>query len=200
MISAAKKKKLDSECRAYVVGRGKLSGHEHLTGYRATDGKRLGTSTNGRVNAVSVTPQMSQLAKDKRAKVVVHHNHPGGTSLSREDLHNLGRLPGTLEVHAHGHARQWYCAESRRERRFQDFILAADDAFDRCLWGAGGTSVPDELHNHLFNLGFSAAGAIRYEHKLDKRLAHMYNTLSSVTRRDLEQAVVEAVKAERSRR
>lgn len=200
MISTNKKKRLDGECRSYVVGRGKVTGHEHLAGYRATDGKRMGTSTSGQADAVGIPRKMAEYARDKRAKLVVHHNHPRGTSLSREDLHNLGRMPGTLEVHAHGHARQWYLATSSRERRFSDLILAAYAAFDRCLCDVGPSSVPIELHNHVFNLGFAKAGAIRYEHKLDASLKHMYAKLSSVHVGQLLEAVVSAVKAERSRK
>lgn len=200
MISGRKKKQLDAHCRTYVVGRGKRTGHEHLAGYRATDGKHMGYSTSGRPDAVRFPTKMVEYATNKHARLVVHHNHPRGTSLSREDLHNLGRLPGTLEVHAHGHSKQWYLASSSRDRYFSDLILVADEAFDRCLWDIGGSSVPEELHNHLFNLGFAQAGAIRYEHELDSALKHKYDDVSSESIDLLIQAVVGAVKAERSRR
>ncbi len=200
VISAAKKKKLDAECRSYVVGKGKRSGHEHLTGYRATDGKRLGVSTSAAANAVGIPHLMAKYARDKRGRLVIHHNHPRGTSLSIEDLFNLGRLPGTLEVHAHGHAKQWYLASSRRERHFEDLLLCADEAFHRCLLDVGLTTVPDFLHNHLFNLALCASGAIRYEHHLDEATKHSYTCLSSDVERFLRDSVVGAVNAERSRR
>lgn len=200
MIPINLKKKLDSECRSFVVGKGKRTGHEHLIGYRATDGKRLGYSTSGRADAVAIPHSMAAYAKDKRGRLVIHHNHPRGTSLSREDLFNLSRLPGTLEVHAHGHEKQWYLAISRRERQFESLLLEADGAFDRCLWQIGYAAVPQELTNHLFNLAFSETGAIRYEHRLDKELVSKYNWIPVMTRDVLSQAVVQAVKAERSRR
>lgn len=200
MISLTIKKKLDAECRSYVVGRGKRTKHEHLTGYRATDGKRMGYSTSGRTDAVALPRGMVAYALDKRGRLVIHHNHPRGTSLSREDLFNLSRLPGTLEVHAHGHEKQWYWASSRRERHFEALLLEADGAFDRCLWDIGITTVPLELVNHLFNLTFAAAGAIQYEHRLDATLMSRYNQLPAWVFDCLCQAVVQAVKAERSRR
>lgn len=199
MISDFKKKKLDAECRTYVVGRGKRTGHEHLTGYRAGDGKRLGTMTNGRVDAVGFPPTMRAAALDKRGRVVVHHNHPRGTSLSMMDLFNLHRLPGTLEVHAHGHTKQWYCATSRRERRYENLLIVAEEAFRDFVLNPGGTQVPEELHNHLVNLALDECKVIVYKHRLDARLSALYSGLSSDVRAEFERGIVNAVNAERSR-
>lgn len=79
-------------------------------------------------------------------------------------------------------------------------LLEADMAFHRCLWQIGLSNVPEELHNHLFNLGFSRAGAIHYEHHLDQRLEHMYRSVSEDKRNALIEAVVQAAYTERSRK
>ncbi len=201
MISREKKKQLDSECRTYVVGRGKRTGHEHLTGYRATDGKRLGAITSGRPDAVAFPSGMQKYARDKRGRLVVHHNHPRGTSLSREDLFNLYRFPGTLEVHAHGHAKQWYRAASRRERLFERLILEADLSFGSCLIEEVPIGqVPACLENHLFNCGLAAAGVMWYDFSLDRETQYLYNQIPKNTTEVLELAVIQAVSAERSRR
>lgn len=201
VITREKKKRLDAECRAYVVGRGKRTGYEHLTGYRATDGKRLGSVTSGRPDAVAFPSAMKAYAKDKRNRLVVHHNHPKGTSLSREDLFNLYRFPGTLEVHAHGHAKQWYRASSRRERLFERLILEADLSFGNCLIGEVAIGeIPACLENHVFNQGLAAAGVMWYEFVLDKEMQCLYNQIPEVTIHLLHSAVTQAVTAERSRR
>jgi hypothetical protein len=201
MISKEKKNRLDSECRTYVVGRGKRTGHEHLTGYQATDGKRLGSSTSQKPDAVAFPYDMLRLALNKRSKLVVHHNHPRGTSLSREDLFNLYRYPGTMEVHAHGHSKQWYLGSTKRERRFEQLIHVADQAFFSCLYNEITLGeIPTCLENHLFNLGLAHAGVLNYEFRLDRVMQNLYNQIKHQTTHLILKAIYQAIEAERSRR
>lgn len=92
MISIERQKRLDSHCRTYVVGWGKKSGHEYIIGYCLESGKVLGRHTDKMCDAMGIPAKMARHLRDKRRRCVLHHNHPGGTRLSREDLRNLAQL------------------------------------------------------------------------------------------------------------
>lgn len=126
LISPTIRRKLDAHCRTYVIGNGKQTGFEFLTGYCCYTGKMLGRTIDRRVDAVSVPRKFAVRLKDKRGRFVLHHNHPNGSSLSREDLLNLTRLPGTMLKYAHGHAKQFYAAENLKRRDLESLLLACD--------------------------------------------------------------------------
>lgn len=200
MISLERRRRLDSHSRTYVVGNGKKTGYEYLTGYCGLRGKVLGRHTDKLTNAVGIPHKMVRYLQDKRQRCVLHHNHPGGASLSREDLFNLADLPGTVLKLAHGHAGQWYCAETLRERRLKDLLARADSAFLRCLMSSPGmpTRIPRFLRSHLFNVGLDKAKVIRYTFRLDEATEMAYNAISQADIDCLTNAVVNGVTAGRS--
>jgi hypothetical protein len=200
MITTRHKEWLDSLCRTYVVGFGKLTGHEHLMAYNAINGKILARCTSRKQNSVAMPKRISELASNKRGRVVIHHNHPRGSSLSREDLYNLAKFPGTWEVHAHGHQKQWYSARSYRERQYPDLVLAADEAFDRSLLAIGYGKVPMELENHLFNQAIALERVIDYQYQLDAKSEQRYTALLSADLQEIRRSVSFAVQHERSRK
>ena len=200
LISVERQKRLHAHSRTYVVGYGKKTGHEYLTGYCLKSGKLLGRHTDSRPDAVSIPRKILRHLFDKKRRCVLHHNHPGGTSLSRADLFNLAKLPGTLVKYAHGHGGQWFAAETLRERRFEDMLNRADGAFLQCLLAVSGLQqrVPRGFRNHIFNLGLDKAKVIRYTFHLDNSDNLAYNAISQADIDELLRAVVTAVGLERS--
>jgi hypothetical protein len=181
LISTDRRKRLDSHAKIYVVGNGKKTGHEYLTGYCSETGKVLGRHTDRSPNSVSIPRKFVHHLLDKKRRCVLHHNHPGGSSLSREDLFNVAFLPGTICKYAHGHQKQWYQAENLRVRNLEDVLLAADTSFLRVLKAPGMGAVPSFLLNHIFNIGLDKAKVIKYTYLLSKDDEVMYNALDRTT-------------------
>lgn len=181
LIAVDRQRKLDAHCRTYVIGNGKRTGFEYLSGYCCHTGKMLGRTTDKSTNSVSIPKKFVTILRDKRSRCVLHHNHPGGSSLSREDLWNISKLPGTMLKYAHGHAKQWFRAENLRVKRLDDCLLECDVTFMRCLKSTPGLEarVHTLLRNHIFNLGLNEARVIRYTYQLDEATRRLYDSLRS---------------------
>lgn len=191
MISARRRKILESQSRAYVVGKGKLTGHEYLVGYCLHTGKLLGRHTSHRHNAVAIPQKMVDLLSDKRRRGVIHHNHPGGSSLSSGDLRNLALLPGTVWKFAHGHSGEWYRAETLRRRNFADLLQDGYESFAGARLQPGMlASVPNDLVNHILNLGYHRAKLIRYTFELSPTHKAQFNGILPLNIEVLINAVV----------
>ena len=89
-----------AEGQAHVLQKGRASGNEHLIAYDA-NGKEI-HRTSGTSKTVAVTPEFQKVMTDPASDIVVHHNHPSGTTLSIPDVQMLG-MPGLSAVWAHGH-------------------------------------------------------------------------------------------------
>lgn len=191
LISARRRKLLDSHSRAYVVGNGQRTGFEYLVGYCLRSGKVLGRYTSNLPNAVAIPEKMVGQLRDKRRRGVIHHNHPGGSSLSSGDLRNLARLPGTLFKYAHGHSGEWYRAETLRKRNFADLLESGYTKFAQARFEPGLMSrVPNEFVNHILNLGYDRAKLIRYTYELNSEQKLRYNRLRTTDIEVLINAVV----------
>jgi len=191
LIAIDRQRKLDAHCRTYVIGNGKKTGYEYLTGYCCYTGKILGRTTDKSQNSVSIPTKFAKILREKRSRCVLHHNHPGGSSLSREDLLNISRLPGTMFKYAHGHARQWYRAENLRSKHLDDCLIECDITFLRCLISTHGMQarVPAMLRNHIFNLGLDRAKVVRYTYKLDAVTERLYDAVPGADVNALVEAV-----------
>jgi hypothetical protein len=200
LISLERRKRLDSHCRAYVVGNGKKAKHEYLIGYCLNSGKILGRHTDKSTNSVSIPKNLSRHLTDKKRRCSLHHNHPGGTSLSREDLYNLANLPGTLIKFAHGHQGQWYRAETLRERNLAQILVGGDKYFMRAMLEnpALAARVPKIFRHHIFNIGLDKAKVIHYTYQLDPANKLGYNQLLEDDVNLLVKSVVAGVSSERS--
>lgn len=128
---------------------------------------------------------------DKRSRGVIHHNHPGGSSLSSGDLRNLAHLPGTMFKYAHGHAGEWYRAETLRKRNFADLLEAGYATFAKVRVEPGMMRrIPNEFVNHILNLGYDRAKLIRYTYELSREQKLRYNLLPPADIEVLINAVV----------
>ncbi|OIJ40421.1 hypothetical protein LO55_1272 [Massilia timonae] len=191
LISARRRKLLDSHSRAYVVGNGRRTGNEYLVGYCLRSGKVLGRHTSNHPSKVAIPNSMVTRLSDKRGRGVIHHNHPGGSSLSSGDLRNLAHLPGTLFKYAHGHSGEWYRAETLRKRDFARLLEAGYMKFAKVRVEPGMMkSIPNEFVNHILNLGYDRAKLIRYTYELSREQKLRYNLVPSADIEVLINAVV----------
>lgn len=191
MISARRRKVLESHSRVYVVGNGKRTGNEYLIGYCLQSGKVLGRHTSHLPNAVAIPQKLVNHLSEKRRRCVIHHNHPGGSSLSSGDLRNLAMLPGTVWKFAHGHSGEWYRAETLRKRHFAALLQNGYECFADVRFEPGMmTSVPNEFVNHILNLGYDRAKLIRYTYHLSAAQQVLYNGIPPFVVEVLINAVV----------
>jgi hypothetical protein len=88
------------QAQAYVLERGRDTGREHLIAYDK-NGKVIAHAI-GTENRLGLSPELAAAMKDPAQAVVIHHNHPTDSSLSRLDIAMLAN-PGLHAVWAHGH-------------------------------------------------------------------------------------------------
>lgn len=112
-----------NEARDLVVRKGKADGREHAVAV-FMDGRSVefGGSHSDRLKV----PEFENAS----GIVVVHHNHPLGDSLSRQDLLLLLTRADISRIDAHGHRGGWFSAErSGKARTLLEARAAVDDAF-----------------------------------------------------------------------
>jgi len=97
-----------------VLERGRDTGHEHLVIVDATSGTVIEARTDGRTNAVNPSAEAAAQLADPARRLVVVHNHPGGSSLSPADLSATAHYPGIAEIRAIGHDGTRYAASVDR--------------------------------------------------------------------------------------
>lgn len=164
--------------RDWTNQRGEETGFEHLVAHAGED---LHAYTTGMRDAVAFSPELFRSLDDETAAAVVHHNHPGGSSLSGQDVAQLA-LPGldTIVAHAGGdtfiarltpEAKMWALAHSDRaggvigglyrdavgpvvRKRLQSLIDRANDPLS--------PADSDRLYADLTNRALDAAGVLDY--------------------------------------
>jgi hypothetical protein len=83
-----------------VIARGKTNGHENMVIVDA-NGDVVGNG-EGKKSSVALTSRIWNILTNASEKVVIHHNHPIGVSLSEADL-SVSALPGVTAIYAHQH-------------------------------------------------------------------------------------------------
>jgi N12 class adenine-specific DNA methylase len=166
------------QARRVVTERGKATGREYLIGID----DRGQVVLNGAGNEANTNMTVEALAKldDPAQNIVVHHNHPSGSSFSPSDIAFLAS-PGIAVVYAHGHndlsfraaltpdARSLIAGMSPKDARKeigQIAIYANDRVFKpvNLLTRKGTVSVADAkaAHSHIAATILSQAGVIDY--------------------------------------
>ena len=92
-------KPIGSEARDYVLQHGRATNSEYLVAINS--GGQLVSVLGGDKHSVGFTREMDHAAANVGEEMVVHHNHPGGASLSGADISQLGKA-GIAAIWAHG--------------------------------------------------------------------------------------------------
>jgi strawberry notch-like protein/NTP hydrolase family protein/inorganic pyrophosphatase-like protein/ADP-ribosyltransferase-like protein len=103
---------LGRDIQDYVVGRGRDTGLEHIV--VVNQGGDVVLHGRGTEDATGMPPELLKLLHDPSQRLVVHHNHPRNSPLSRVDIAMLG-APGLSAVWAHGHGDEPTGTVSRAE-------------------------------------------------------------------------------------
>ena len=91
---------LGAQAQDYVLGRGRVTGNEHLVAIDK-DGS-VSAHIEGSPRSVAVPPELNKQFYDPSKAIAVHHNHPSNSTLSDRDIAMLA-LPGIHSIWAHGH-------------------------------------------------------------------------------------------------
>jgi hypothetical protein len=171
---------LGLQAQDYVLERGRATGVEHLVAFDK-DGEVVAHG-KGIDSEIGSPDRLIDLAKSPDAGLVVHHNHPGNTSLSPRDL-AVAAAPGVKSVWAHGHGGAVYRGEVRPEvkaafardpehasrvmleagietLRTADMILDIAD-------GRISDRAAAAMRSHLANIILRDAGLIHYKTNVD---------------------------------
>lgn len=134
-------------------------GREHLVGYDQRSGKSFAL-VSGEPDRVQLSAEMREAVSDPKSRVVLHHNHPAGQSLSRSDIGLLGLRPGLSRIYAHTPDGSVFTA-----RRRDEIDMKRYDAIDSVL--------ASELGKMVKRGGVSAEVARVYAHLLNRILAQL---------------------------
>ncbi len=201
-LNAQLKYERDAHSRQYVLGMGRRSGFEHLTCYCGATGRHLVRHTDRAPDSVCLPKAQLMRAKQRRERIIFHHNHPQGLSLSVVDVRHLVERPGLLEVFAHGHDGSWYWATSRRVRDGLDMVSHGEKAFIKAakFLRRQGIVFKEELAPHLFNLALDHADIIRYKYGLSESKAADVATVPKESELWLLDSVKSAIQKERQQK
>lgn len=166
----------------HVLERGHATGNEHYAGI-GSDGEDAGRGSGTRTG-IQFSSEFKAAILDPANDIVVHHNHPGGSSLSGKDVSMLG-APGLRAVWAHGHSGNSYRASltPAAKSALPKEPMAAVDTIDQAAARAGrhifgpmnaavrgGAITIDQAnmaHAHLVNTILRDAGIIDYQTNFD---------------------------------
>lgn len=102
---------LDAAAKAFVLENGRRERREFLRAFDLSTGAVLEDNSGERSN-VGISAGTEAALRDPGRAIAVHHNHPGSTSFSDQDIFMLASLPGLKGLWAHGHDGSSYYAEA----------------------------------------------------------------------------------------
>ncbi|WP_148219714.1 hypothetical protein [Azospirillum sp. B510] len=105
---------LDGIAKAYVLVEGRRTGHEHLYAYERNEQKVIFRHTDHLDDKVWIPEDFHPRLLNRSDFVVLHHNHPNGSSFSATDLRIFSHFAGIKLIFAHGHDDSSYQAEIRQ--------------------------------------------------------------------------------------
>ncbi len=134
---------------AYVLDRGRQTGHEYMAVVDGNTGDIISRHTDGKPNQVGLSNEVAKRADDPDANLVIHHNHPRDTALSSTDIAVMA-WQGIKYVVAHQHTGDMTAATL--EARFRE-ILMRKSSFPglraniiKGAWRAASQGVTDFLY------------------------------------------------------
>lgn len=159
-------KAIDQRERAYVLDKGKATGVEHLVAYDDMTGEVI-ERKKGKKSSVSFSQELITALANPNNRIVLHHNHPGSSSLSYQDLKVVTGQPGAKAIWAHGHNGSSFYAEPGEfalKRTTVDAISGALLNALQKLINLGAVKIEEAqlLHNHLTWLAVHHVGQIKY--------------------------------------
>jgi hypothetical protein len=162
--------KLGGEARSYVLDKGRKAGVEYLVAFDEATGREYQRSKGSR-SAVSFSPALLSAMRNPARSIILHHNHPGSTSLSGVDVLQLNEV-GARSIWAHGHNGSSFYAERAGDTPIAKATFNSIAERIRVeLQGAvtAGTMTVDDavlMHNHLTWRVMSDLGLLIYRAEL----------------------------------
>lgn len=122
-------RELSIEARSNVMAHGDKTNNEKLFAINEVDGT-IFDQINGDENSVTLSQKLLIAIMNPRARILIHHNHPGSGSLSPADI-NIAYKPGASGIWAHGDNGSDYFAAKPANPSFKGASVA--DLHDRVL-------------------------------------------------------------------
>lgn len=91
----------NERARRFVMERGRIDGYEHLVATNLETGQVVAVGTSQRASFVTLPSDLAAPLESPESEIVVHHNHPRNSPLSRGDISALGG-GGLRLIFAHG--------------------------------------------------------------------------------------------------
>lgn len=150
---------------------GRATGHEWAV-FHDAEGRIFARMSSGRKNLVNFRSGDVPEVYTRGNKVTLHHNHPGGTSFSAEDLKFLNRAPGLDKMWVHAHDGSSYAArvlnptglELAIGRAQRETIIQLKSAVRA---GLMAQKEGEAIVAHVRSLVLAETGRIAYEYQLD---------------------------------
>ncbi|SHG79697.1 Phage Mu protein F like protein [Kaistia soli DSM 19436] len=169
---------LDAAAKDYVVSKGRADGKEHLAGYDLDSGEPVETIDSDQSNFVGFTPALTKLLNSPAKRIVLHHNHPSSTSLSRGDIAMMLRFPGMDEVFAHGHDGSEYRAKVKTKFGIEVYDAVQQKVFaEMAVQGRAGLldlATAGQVVQHVISTIMARRGYLDYAARLLGKSAEAY--------------------------
>lgn len=160
--------RLDQEQKDYVVRNGQRANREFLTSYDNATGEAIAPEM-GSVNHVTIPDTLMALYRDPMRSITSHHNHPGSSSFSPQDLSMVSDMPGLKGLWAHGHNGSSFYAEKGTDRLNRTQYDAVDRTMRNIIWRrvtANNASQVNLLYHHIVMSVLARNGYFRYDFTL----------------------------------
>lgn len=187
LIDEVRRAKLAGDAEAFVLGNGRRNGREFFVAYDLRDGREVGRGGGVAEDMAFLPTDLVQVLSERAARVMLHHNHPNGFSLSLKDISVLFGHPGLHELIVHGHDGSSFGARRLLGGDVSPQLAAARSEHTRQLRllmqrGVAATG----LEAHLLNTALARAGLIAYRYVLDASRSAAYAAEAAL----FEQAIV----------
>lgn len=103
--------RMDVEAKDYVLTNGRRTKKEHMSAYDSVLGLPVSKVDSPSKSHVTLPESLLTVIRNPSSSVILHHNHPGSSSFSPQDLDVLTKFPGMKGIWAHGHNGSSYYAE-----------------------------------------------------------------------------------------
>lgn len=147
----------------------------------------------GKARDVHISDELAEQILDPAKRIVIHHNHPGSSSLSPADLHMMNVAPGLARVWAHGHDGSSYSAmrgANPYAKHFSEGLVQTINGRFNSLIHGGEKISPDDINKvywHMVNLILHKQKRIDYAAVLSKERQDAFNRLKPYVDRLLEE-------------
>lgn len=183
--------------RSDVLSKGIARGIEFLAGMDESTGLLVAEASGTRGNVV-IPPALLAAIDDPKRRISVHHNHPGSSSFSTDDLIQLSGRPGMSDLWAHGHDGSAYRARRRTadyalmERAHKAALDAAWETFNNWVQRTRPNNMNEQLANSIVSDAASIAmhvlGLIDYQAFFPAEKADMLKGMRSLSDRLVDDA------------